>query len=248
MRKSQFIFAILLIIINSCQFLPKKSKEPEKDNDGTRIIRSYYEKSGSLKSEITVKDNKKHGPAKKFYPTGELHTLVYYNNGIKEGETIWYYKTGQAYRVTPYESGKMHGIRKKYYKNGKIQAEIPYNNGELIEGTKEYKQNGELINTNTHIVFETIDLLKYEDKFILKMNLSKKKQKVKFFEEKTSTTGTKMLVPIKTNLSGTAKLEFYLLPGHFKMAILKIYVKYDTKLGNPVLKSRSYNLAIENRY
>ena len=213
MRKSQFIFAILLTIINSCQFLPNKTKESEKDNNGTRVIKSYYEKSGSLKSEITVKDNKKHGPAKKFYPTGELHTLVYYDNGIKEGETIWYYKNGQPYRVTPYENGKMHGIRKKYYKNGKIQAEIPYKNGELQKGTKEYKENGEPIVNEVKIEFETIDNLRLDNKYILIMKLSKKQSKTEYFEEKVSSEGNIVLLPIKTNKSGTGQIEFLIPKG-----------------------------------
>lgn len=241
------LFLLSVFIIASCQFLTEKKNDSEKSEDGTSVIKSYYEKSKALKKEITVKNNKKHGPAKKYYPTGELHTLVHYNKGIKEGETFWYYKNGQAYRVTPYQNGKMHGVRKKYYKDGQLQAEIPYKNGELIEGTEEYKQNGKQIRNNKHIRFEAIDLTEFENKYILKIMLSHKNSKVKFYQEKIATNGNKILVPIKTNQSGTGKIEYILPKGSFKMEILKIYARYKTSLGNPVLISTSYNLAIENR-
>lgn len=240
-----FVFNILFFV--SCGLIPDKKESSTENNNGIIVNKTYYEKSGALKSEITIKDNKKNGPAKKYYPSGELHTIVNYVDNIKEGETIWYYKNGQAYRITPYVHGKMHGIRKIYYENGKLQAEIPYKNGELTVGTKEYNKNGALISKIPKIIIETIDLLKLENKYILKIKLSNSYKKVEFFEEKTSTTGNKILVPISVNQSGTGKIEYYLSPGSFKMVILKIYAKYETKLGNPTLISTSYNLAIENR-
>ncbi|PLX14864.1 MAG: hypothetical protein C0597_09485 [Marinilabiliales bacterium] len=243
MKNSKLII-LFLLIFTSCQLLSEKNDEKNAD---TRIIKSYYKKSGALKSEITVKDNKKNGPAKKYYPSGEVHTVVNYVDGIKDGETVWYYKNGQPYRVTPYSNGKMHGLRKKYYENGTLQAEIPYENGDLVEGTKEFKQDGSLISQDARIIFETIDLLKSDNKYTLKIRLSEKSSKLEFFEEKTATNGNKILVPIKANLSGTAKLEYYLPLGSFKMSVLKIYAKYETRLRNPVLIKSSFNLAIENR-
>jgi antitoxin component YwqK of YwqJK toxin-antitoxin module len=238
---------VFLVTFSSCQFLTDKSKDSNTKDDGTRIIKSYYEKSGALKSEITVKDNKKNGSAKKYYPTGELHTLVNYTDGIKEGETVWYYKNGQPYRVTPYQKGKMHGIRKKYYENGALQAEIPYKYGELVEGTKEYKQNGAIVNHDVKIIFETLDLLRSENKFTLRIKLSEKSSKIEFYEEKTSTDGNKIRVPIKTNLSGTGKIEYYLPKGNSKISALKIFAIYESRLGNPLLISKSYNLTIKNK-
>ena len=254
--KKILVFITILASINSCQlkenplkdiFKGNSKKENKTSDNESVVIKSYYEKSKALKSEITVKNKKKNGPAKKYYPTGELHTLVNYVDNVKVGETVWYYKNGQPYRVTPYVNGKIDGIRKIYYENGKLQAEIPYKNGELVEGTKEYNSKGKLISDKTKIIFETVDLMKFESKYILKMKLSKKARSVEFMQEETSIAGTKILLPVKTNVSGTGKIEYTMPPGSFKMSILKIYAKYTTKLGNPVLISSSYNLAIENR-
>jgi hypothetical protein len=218
---------------------------PKTTKDEITVRKTYYEKSGDLKSEITVKNNKKHGPAKKYYPTGELHTLVNYVENVKEGKTVWYYKNGTPYRITQYKKGKKEGIRKVYYENGNLQAEIPFKNNELQKGTKEFNMNGTLISDSRKIIFKDNNLIKFKDKFILKMELSKPSKKVEFFEEKISTNGSNILVPINTK-NGVGIIEYFVRPGSYIMKILKIQAKYKTKLGNPVLISTSYNLAIDN--
>lgn len=246
MKTSSITILFLLVFLFSCQYLQKETKKQEPDPNKPTIHKTYYKKSGALKSEITIKNNKKNGPAKKYYPTGELHTLVNYVDNIKEGETIWYYKNGQPYRVTQYINGKMDGLRKIYYENGKLQAEIPYENGELIEGTKEYNKNGNLITKTPKIKFKEHDLMKFENKFILKVYLSNKSKRVKFFEEKTTTAGNKVRLPLTTK-GGTAELEYIMPPGAFQMKTIKVYAEYKSKLGNLILLSANYNLAIENK-
>jgi antitoxin component YwqK of YwqJK toxin-antitoxin module len=238
---------ILTALIASCNLKEDKKQKENTDSEKIAIHRTYYEKSGALKSEITVKNNKKNGPAKKYYSTGELHTLVNYVDSKKEGKTIWYYRNGQAYRVTNYVNDKMHGIRKIYYEDGSLQAEIPYQEDRLIEGTTEYKQSGELIENNQRITFELDDYFKSENKFLLKIRLAEKPKKVEFFEEKISTEGTRILVPIKTNESNTGIIEYRVPKGSMIKNVVKIFATYDTKLGNPAMISKSYNLVIQNK-
>lgn len=234
-----------LFIISSCNIKENNTKKIKKDE--TTVHRTYYEKSGAIKTEITVKNNKKNGPAKKYYPTGELHTLVHYVNSVKEGKTVWYYRNGQAYRVTNYKNNKMDGIRKIYYEDGTLQAEIPYKDGKLQEGTKEYNESGKLIPNDVKINFEEINNLKFDNQFILKMRLSQKSRKVKFFEERTSEEGTRILAPIKTNVSQTGTIIYNIPKGSNIITVLKIYAEYETKLGHPAMISESYNLVVENR-
>ena len=245
---SILIILSVLFINSSCNLTENKEPPKKKSNKSdVTIHRTYYEKSGALKTEITVKDNKKNGPAKKFYPTGEVHTLVHYVNSVKEGETIWYYRNGNPYRVTNYINGKMDGIRKIYYEDGTLQAEIPYKKGKLTEGTKEYQKSGEIIENNQEIIIDTYDNLRIENKYILKMNLKEKSKKVEFFNEITSSEGTKILAPIKTNVSHTGVIEYNIPKGSNIITVLKIYAKYETKLGHPAMISTSYNLVAENR-
>lgn len=242
---SFFIIIICILLLTSCDLIPnQKSKSTKKVENGVQISKKYYD-DGTLKTEISVKNKKKNGPAKKYYSTGELHTLVNYVNNIKEGEAIWYYRNGQPYRVTNYNNGKIDGIRKYYYENGLLQAEIPYKKGELQEGTQEYNKLGTPISNDTEILFETINNLKFENKYTLIVKLSEKHKKTEFLQEVISTEGTKILVPLRNEFN-RGVIESYVPKGSHIMTILKIYVKYETEMGHPVLLSTSYNLVVEN--
>lgn len=254
MRKILYLIISLSLLTSSCDFLSEKSESKStkkesktvKSDNKITVRKSYYEDGRTLKKEITVKNGKKNGPAKEYYVTGELRTLVNYKDSKKQGETIWYYKNGKPYRVTPYVNGKMDGIRKKYYENGKLQAEIPYKNGELQEGTKEYKKDGNLITHDVEILFDTKDLLKYSNKYIVQTKLSKSYRKVKYYHEVTNTEGKKVKIPLDT-YKGLGQIEYIIPKGTFKMTIVKFYAEFKTSLGNPILIHESFNLAIENR-
>lgn len=240
------ISIFIMLFLSSCH--PEQPKQPEAtmNADSTFIQRSYYKTNKVLKSEITVKNKKKNGVAKDYYPSGKLRSIVNYVNNIKVGETIWYYENGNPYRITPYVNGKIEGIRKIYYEDGKLQAEIPYKNNELMAGTIEYDLKGEKISNQASIIFETQDLIAYSNKFLLKMRLSNNSPRVKFFQERISTEGTKIRIPVPS-WGGTGVIEYSVFPGNYKMEIVTIYAEYKSKLGNPVLFKGTYNLAYDSR-
>jgi hypothetical protein len=244
MRKT-VVFIILTIILYSCQFLTNENNEKKPTKDSTTIRKYYYEKTKTLKKEITVKNNKKNGPAKEYYPTGELRTLVYYVNSIRERETTWYYKNGQSYRVTPYKNGKVHGTRKMYYENGKLQAEIPYKDGELQIGTVEYNKKGNKINNSPKFIFKVTDLRKTSNKVFVQVSLSNKYSKTEFFKETVSSEGKLVRVPIQTN-AGVGKIRFIIQKGYLVNEVVKIYAQFKTSLRNPVLIQENYNLFLDN--
>jgi hypothetical protein len=243
--KVNIILILIFLVLNSCDLISDFIPQKEKESNGIEVRKTYYEKSDVLKSEITVKNNKKNGPAKKYYDSGELHTLVHYVNSVKEGKTVWYYKNGNPYRVTKFKNGKKEGVRKIYYEEGKLQAEIPYSNDELQMGTKEYDKKGNLIKKIPDIQFTEIDYLKFEGRFILQIFLSNKSKRVKFYENRTLNTDEKALFPLKIK-NGIAEIEYTLLPGYFEMKRIDIVAEYKSNLGNPFLLKGSYNLAIEN--
>jgi len=243
--KVNILLILIFLVLNSCNLFTESKPQKEKDIPAVEVRKSYFEKSGLLKTEITVKNNKKNGPAKKYYVSGELHTLVHYADNIKEGKTVWYYKNGKPFRVTTYKKGKKEGIRKIYYEDGKLQAEIPYLNDKLKMGTKEYDKKGNLITKVPYIQFEGIDYLKFEGRFILQISLSNNSKRVKFFEERTISTDEKVLVRLNSK-KGITQIEYNLLPGYFEMKRINIFAEYKSNLGNPILLENSYNLAIEN--
>lgn len=250
MRKILIISTLFIAILSSCQFIndqvkDTKEKEIESTEDSITVRKYYYEKTKTLEKEITVKNNKKNGPAKEYYPSGELRQLVYYENSIRKGETTWYYKNGQPYRVTPYENGKINGTRKMYYKNGKLQAEIPYENGELQVGTVEYNQKGNIINNSPKFVFKVTDLRKTSDKVFVQVSLSKKHSKTEFFQETHSSENKLVRVPIQTN-AGVGKMRFIVHKDYVVNEVIKVYAQFETSLRNPVLIQEDYNLFLNN--
>jgi hypothetical protein len=245
MKFLPLIFSLLLVL-NSCQPKKEKTNQPIINADGSWVKKTYYEKSGAIKSEITVKNKKKNGPAKEYYPSGNLRSLVQYTDNVTVGETIWYYENGNPYRVTPYVNGQIEGIRKIYYEDGRLQAVIPYKSNELMFGTIEYDIKGKKIINQASIVFETQDLIAYSNKYLLKMRLSNNSPRVKFFQERISTEGTKIRIPVPY-WGGTGVIEYSVFPGNYKMEIVTIYAEYKSKLGNPVLFKGTYNLAYDSR-
>ena len=55
------------------------------------------------------------------------------------------------------------------------------------------------------------------------------------------------LLPIKSKKKGMIELKYTLMPGQFMMEKLNIVAKTETKLGNPFITQKQYNLAAENR-
>lgn len=244
MKTLNIFFLSLIIIVVACQQTQTKSDLPVKNPDGSWIKKAYYEKSGKLKSEITVKNKKKNGPAKEYYPSGKLRTLVNYVDNVTVGETIWYYENGQPYRVTPYINGKMEGIRKTYYDNGKLQAEIPYKNGEAIEGLKEYDKYGKLITNYPQIVFELKNNLKVDNKIILTCKLDKNARDLIFLQEIINSDNKKVLYPLPIN-KGISRLEFYIPSQTTVNKTVTIWAKFKTILGNPYTINKTYQLKID---
>lgn len=235
-------FAFVFFI--SCDLIPEKKNSSPVNNDGTTIHRTYYEKSGDIKTEITVKNKKKNGPAKKYYPTGEVHTLVNYVDNIKEGETIWYYKNGKPYRVTQYVNGKIEGIRKIYYEDGKLQAEIPYKNNELIIGTKEFTKQGKLITKYPEIIFNAQDNLLIDNKITLTCKMSNNFKKVDFYHEIMDDKNQKKLLVLDTK-NGMASIDFR-IPSMTKVdKEIIIYAKLKSSLENLYITKNKYRLKVD---
>lgn len=245
-RYTTILTTFAFIFFISCDLIPEKKNSSPVNNDNTSIHKAYYEKSGDIKTEITIKNKKKNGPAKKYYPTGELHTLLNYVNNVKEGEAIWYYKNGQPYRVTKYVNGKKEGIRKIYYKNGKLQAEIPYKNNEPIEGLKEYNVKGVLITYYPKIVFDTQNNLLVNNKFILICRMSNNSKNVTFFQEiVTDSNPQKRKIEVQTK-NGIAKIEFH-IPSLTKIdKEIIIYAQLKSAMGNPYITKNIYKLKVDS--
>lgn len=239
------VLIVIPVLFFACN--PSSQKQETQNSqvkeDGSWIKKAYYE-NGNLKSEITIKNKRKNGPAKKYYTTGELHTKVNYVNNIKEGEAVWYYKNGQPYRITQYKNNKITGVRKLFYEDGTLMAEIQYQNNEPVIGLKEYNKNGELLTNYPEITFHTKDLILSENKYIIYCQLSNEWKKVKFYQELKGTDGKERLFDIPTK-DGTGKLEFH-IPARVKdKKTITVYAKAKSTMGNPYITKASFTFSFD---
>ncbi|NOY50389.1 MAG: hypothetical protein GXO88_07505 [Chlorobi bacterium] len=257
LRNSKIISIVVLfsIILFSCDKFANNNKIKTKDgwkefsvNENGDSIMRVYRSDGFKKSEVTFKNGFNDGVGYDYYDNGKVHYEIHYKEGYKDGETKWFYQNGNIYRITVYEMGKKTGVQKKYYENGKIKAEIPYKDNHPVKGLKEYKKDGSLITGYPRITFKEIDKLAFENKLILEISLRGKGRKTKYYRIKKISGFDHDLSLSAQTKNGKAKIVYKLKPGQSIMEKVRIKAVTNTKMGNPLVLYKSYNLAAENRF
>jgi antitoxin component YwqK of YwqJK toxin-antitoxin module len=224
-----------------------KSEISMKDSVRQGITKNY-DKSGHLLSKINYENNQMHGVAINYYPSGRVHSKIIYQEGRKNGNEIWYYESGKVFRISPFINGKLNGVQQFYYESGSPMAEVPYKNGKPGAGLKEYNGSGQLITRYPQIVIREINHLATENKFMLKISLSNKSDKVNFYMGKLEDDryfDNSSLTPLVTK-NGEAEYYIYVFPGSRVMEKMNIIANYKTPRGNPYIIQKKYNLAVKN--
>lgn len=248
-------YLIYLIIINSlltgCDWFSTPHVNDQKvtgwaiDDTGDSVYMRYNDK-GRLTSYSTFKNGLKNGVAKKYFDNGKVEFEILYTNGLKNGLTKWYYKSGGIYRETIYFDGQENGIQKKYYEDGKLMAEVPYNNGLVIPGLKEYTKSGKLKKKYPELVFQPIDKLAFEGKYILRCYLTDKTKGAKYYKVlRNKNSDWDSFVELNV-YNGAADIEYFLVRGGYVMEKVIVRAEYKTTLSNIYVVEKEYNLAIDN--
>jgi len=268
MKNYLFSLAILSILICSCG---KSAKNESQPLPGTTIVREKYstggikseitmvndirqgitknfDRQGRLLSEVNYVDNLKEGIATNYYAaTGKIHSTITFKYDIKEGDETWYYESGKPYRISPYVQGKIEGVQKLLYENGQVKAEIPYKNGLLGLGTQEYNKDGSPIKDYPEIVIKKEDHLKTANKVLLVISLSKEAKDVRFYTGDLSES--KYLhedLLARATQEGSTQVDFTVPPGSRINEDIVITASYKTRMGNPRVVTKTYNLQASN--
>lgn len=119
-----------------------------------RVIKRYYNNK-NLKEQFTFIDSNVEGYYIKWFITGNIQIMCYYQNSKKENEYIEHYPSGNIKRFSHYKNNLLHGIEKQYEnienqmwkmseynKNKKINNEYIYNKKGLLLYKKIYSDNG----------------------------------------------------------------------------------------------------------
>lgn len=105
-------------------------------------------------------NGKKEGSSYYYYPTGELRSIVYYQEGKKQGLSLEYSKDSTLITVMEYNDnyvinrervnrtddvGRKQGTYREYYENGRVKKEVHYLNDQLHGYYREFSGNGDLV-------------------------------------------------------------------------------------------------------
>lgn len=254
MKKIQILIFLSVLLLSSCDKIEKAISDAAQNNEqkgGKKIkdgVVKQYRKNGVLKTEVSYKDGIRHGLAKSYYKNGKLRQEINYAKNQKDGTAKTYYQNGKLYQTTPYVNDTIHGFRKKYRQNGKLMAEIPYNKGTVCAGLKEYLINGEPRKRYPVIEIQEIDQLVIKNKFTVRLKMSDGSKNVKFYDGSLTADGciSNDLLWLSSNTPGMLDLVYDVPPGMFMMKELTFTAQVKTKLGNPFITQKRYNLALDN--
>lgn len=242
MLKLFSIIIFFLLGLYACTTQTSKQEEQNFriNNSGDTVIQDYRN-DGSLLSEHTIRNGIKNGPAKIFYPSGNLKTAVYYNQDEKHGIEKRYYDDGSIHQETPYKGGKKDGTQKKYYRDGTLMAEIPYKQGSVIPGTKEYTSSGKLLDDYPYIRFYLDTLRKNHKNYMLKMLRSDSNPAITFYYYKKEGPGDslKIGVPVRRHNG----IGYIIFDTHNMEDIPErytIYGEFKSERGTPVVLKRTW--------
>jgi hypothetical protein len=241
---------IAIVFLFSCfiQCTPEKKKEKKKTSDN--VVKAYYS-NGNLRAAIPQKDKKKHGQATEYFESGKIYQQIDYKEGIKEGMAKRYYENGKLAQETSYMNNQMHGVQRKFREDGKLASEGSFDSGEPCTGLTEYLLDGSKKKKYPSIIVTPLDRVSTEGSYKLIITLSEKVKEVEYFTGQLSDgkcLGSQASKIWNTDRTGTAEINYTVLPGSFIMEKVNIIAKIRTTQGNTYLTQRLVNVAAENRY
>ena len=119
------------------------------------LVKEMY-KNGSVKTEMTYKDDILEGVAKGYYETGEIEWEQTYVDNKVNGIAKSYRKNGQLEAVVNFADDKENGEALFYNEDGNLVKKVVFNNGVEIS-TKEYDEYGNLFTPELNIVWEAME-------------------------------------------------------------------------------------------
>jgi hypothetical protein len=239
---------LLLLIILAIGCSKKKKIENDDPNKKDGVIKTYRP-NGQLLSEVTMKDGKRNGISRRYYSNDTVSLEVYYTDDKMNGLYKQYYEDGKPMKEIEYKDDQMDGLNKKFRKEGGQAWQARFSMNEPCLGLVEYYLNGTQKTSYPYIVFETVDRLRQEGYFVLRIRMSDNTTTVSFYEGNLSDTGCfneKLASKLFMRDKGIAIKDYHLIPGGFVMEEIHVIAIVKTAQSNSYITTSHYNLAINN--
>ena len=88
------------------------------------------------------KEGERHGQYFQFYPSGQLDTIIPYQNGLNEGTAKKYAEEGYLEAETAYHKGLRNGIFTQYHTDGKTPSQIAEEYDGVARKSTYYRRDG----------------------------------------------------------------------------------------------------------
>ena len=91
-----------------------------KGSDSVWVAEKWFHDNGALNLEGNIKDGKREGEFKSYYPSGRLYSVGAFVDGKREGRGLVYHENGQLNIDGDYHDGKPYGLWKFYDTEGNL--------------------------------------------------------------------------------------------------------------------------------
>lgn len=241
---------IISFLLQSC--FPYRSPAPEKkqQESPSHYVKKTYHTNGALHKEIVYEYGIQQGVSKEYYKSGKIFQEVMYENNMREGVARRYFESGIVSQETPYHHDQMHGVQKRYRRSGDLMAEVPYYDGHLCTGLKEYTIDGKLKQRYPLIEVITIDQIKSNATYTLKLKMSDDSKGVEYFVGELSNDKYigREAARVTDVENGIGAIKISLPRGTFVNEEVTIIAKIKTSQSNYYITQSKLHLSIENRY
>jgi hypothetical protein len=241
------IFAAgILISCNSAPADPNKGIDPGNKNG----VVTFMGRNNKVAKTTTYKNDRKNGPERIYFLSGDRIRLESnYADDVLEGEEKRFYENGTLYQSTWYTQGVKNGIQKTFHPSGKLRSQLSFRNDQPGKDLAEFDEHGApVVYKLPEIIVTPVDRIAMEQKYALRLRLSSKAWKVRFYIGDLHNNmyfDPSVSVPLLTQ-NGEAEYNVYLPSGMAVMKKITIVALLTSRFGNPIIVSRSYNLAAQN--
>lgn len=126
----KFIFGLLIVGCLACN----QSSSPQKSGK-----EAPAEPISMEKKEIIT-----------YYPSGELESMGFEQNGVRVGTWSSWYKSGEKKTEVDFVEGKKHGLYRIWHKNGRVQLMGKYDMDIPVGTWTSYDTNGVQLSQKVH--------------------------------------------------------------------------------------------------
>lgn len=96
-----------------------------------RIDRIYY-RDGSVRTQVPLKDGKRHGLGCNFFSSGGISLLLPYSHGEIDGTVRSYTESGSLLSEADFDSGLKHGVERFYNEKGELIGSTRWFRGDPV--------------------------------------------------------------------------------------------------------------------